>query len=190
MIRAIIFDCFGVLVTEGWLPYAEKYFGHDKARKRQASDLMSAVDHGIISYEEFIRQVADLAGVDKVVAHEQIMRNAPNGLLFAYIRDVLAPKYRIGILSNVGANRLSELFEPGQLALIDEKVLSYESGFVKPQAGAYESIAKKLGVAPDECIFVDDQEKHCVGARAVGMHAILYRDFAQAKREIEQIVNA
>lgn len=175
-------------MTEGWLPYAEKYFAHDTVRKQQATDLMAVVDRGLIGYAKFITEVAKLAGVSEVTAHAQIMRNVPNEPLFSYIKEDLAQKYKIGILSNAGANRLEELIGTEHLALIDAAVLSYDSGFVKPQAGAYESIAQKLGAPPDTCIFIDDQEKHCEGARTVGMQAICYQSFDQFKTDLEKIL--
>src|SRR5215831_4752501 len=122
MVKAVIFDCFGVLVTEGWLPFAEKCFGTDTPERREASDLMVAVNRGLLDYKHFIQNVANLAGIGEKSAYEQIMRNAPNEKLFAYIKNKLKPHYKIGLLSNTGRDRLGQLFTDEQLRLFDQLV--------------------------------------------------------------------
>ncbi|HLZ15317.1 MAG TPA: HAD-IA family hydrolase, partial [Candidatus Saccharimonadales bacterium] len=159
MIRAIVFDCFGVLATDGWLPFKERYFGHDTQKFAAASDLGRAADAGLIDFDEFIGQVSALAQVTDLDARSQIEHNVPNDALFAYIRDALKPKYKIGMLSNAGADWLHELFTPEQVALFDAVALSYEIGVLKPAPRAYEVIAERLGVTPEACVFVDDQER-------------------------------
>jgi putative hydrolase of the HAD superfamily len=68
--------------------------------------------------------------------------------------------------------------------------LSYESDVIKPEVRAYQLIAERLGVEPDECIFVDDQEKHCAGASQAGMKPVLYNDFTSFKKELEKILTS
>ncbi len=189
MIKAVIFDCFGVLATEGWLPFAEKYFGIDTDKRRQATDLMVAINRGMLDYRQFIHTVAELAGVDEKSAYNQIMRNAPNEKLFEYIKTKLKPKFKIGLLSNTGRDRLDELFTSEQLGLFDQLVLSYETGYLKPQQEAYQIAAERLGVNVQDCVFIDDQEKRSTGAVEAGMQAILYKDFEQMKLELEQLLN-
>src|SRR5690348_2888052 len=62
MIKAIVFDCFGVLTSDGWLPFKKKYFGHDSALTEEATSLNKQVDAGLISYDDFVPAVAKLAG--------------------------------------------------------------------------------------------------------------------------------
>jgi HAD superfamily hydrolase (TIGR01509 family) len=38
--------------------------------------------------------------------------------------------------------------------------------------GSYETAAGRLGVQPDECVFVDDRLENVIGAAGVGMYAI------------------
>ena len=45
----------------------------------------------------------------------------------------------------------------------------------KPQPEIYRLAAERLGVAPEECVFVDDLRENCEGAEAVGMTAIRHR---------------
>lgn len=187
-IQAIIFDCFGVLVSEGLRPFRQKYFGHDPALMAQAVKLRQQADALGESKDSFIREIAKLAGVPEQVARGQIEHNAPDEELFAYIRDELKPRYKIGMLSNTGRNRLAEIFTPRQVALFDEVALSYQNGITKPDPRAYLDIAQRLGVPPTACVFVDDQPRYLAGAQAVGMHTIHYKSFDQFWRALDNLL--
>jgi putative hydrolase of the HAD superfamily len=190
MVKAIIFDCFGVLTSEGWLAFKAGQFGHDEALQRQATDLNKQADTGLISHEAFIRAVAELADIPVAEVRAAIDVNAPNEQLFTHIANRLKPNYKLGLLSNAAANWLKELFTDEQIKLFDAISLSYEAGLLKPHPGAYEKIAEQLAVEPESCVFIDDQERHCTGAREAGMQAILYKDFEQMKTGLEKILAA
>jgi putative hydrolase of the HAD superfamily len=49
-------------------------------------------------------------------------------------------------------------------------------GLHKPQPEIYRLAARRLGVEPSECLFVDDLRENCEGAEAVGMTAIRHRN--------------
>jgi HAD superfamily hydrolase (TIGR01509 family) len=183
MIKAIIFDCFGVLTTDGWLPFKRQYFGDKPVLHQQATDLNRQVDSGFIGYDDFIKGVAELAGVPLSEAKRDIENNVANEPLFTFIKT-LKPKYKIGFLSNAGSNWVTELFRPEQAGMFDAISVSSETGFVKPEPQAYLEIAEKLGAEPSECIFVDDQPRYCEAARDVGMQAIEYRNFEQFHTEL------
>jgi hypothetical protein len=66
MVKAVIFDCFGVLATEAWLPFKSKYFGDDPERFETASDIARQVNRGLISGDDFIREISRLSGVKPI----------------------------------------------------------------------------------------------------------------------------
>nr|WP_211299586.1 HAD-IA family hydrolase [Amycolatopsis lexingtonensis] len=108
-----------------------------------------------------------------------------NNELIEYVRQ-LRPRYRTGILSNsfVGAReREQEKYRFEEL--VDEIVYSHEVGMSKPDPRIYELTCARLGVVSEEMVFVDDVESNIASAREAGIHAILYRDNAQAIAEIE-----
>jgi len=188
MTKAIIFDCFGVLATEAWLPFKAKYFGHDPKLYEEVSGLAQQSDKGLISYQDFINYIAKLTGLTPDEVRAAVAGNVPNEALFTYIRE-LKSDYKIGFFSNIAGNYLGKIFMPDQLALFDAMFLSYEHGYVKPQPQAFESIAEKLGVAIEECVLIDDQERNVTGAHNVGMAGILYLDMEQFRRELEQLLH-
>jgi HAD superfamily hydrolase (TIGR01509 family) len=187
MIRAIIFDCFGVLTTDAWLPFKEKYFSDNEELFRLATDLNKQADSGLIGYDDFVRGVADLAGISFTDARKTINNNVPNAPLFKHIAQ-LKPKYKLGILSNASGNWLPDLFAAEQLAAFDATALSYETGVTKPEPRAYETIATRLSAEPEECVFIDDQERFCTAAEDVGMRSVWYQSFDQMKSDLEKIL--
>ena len=187
MIRAFIFDCFGVLTTDGWLPFKEQHFGHDQELEQEATNLNKMTDAGLLSYSDFVNKISKLSGKDEQHVRSNIESNVANQELFDFI-STLKPKYKIGMLSNAGSNWLDKLFTPEQLSLFDEQGLSYQTGHLKPSADAYHHIASSLNVEPSECVFIDDIESYCEAARDVGMKAVWYQNFAQTKSDIEKIL--
>jgi HAD superfamily hydrolase (TIGR01509 family) len=183
MITAIIFDCFGVLVSEGWLPFKHKYFDSDSEKFELATAAQKRADAGLIDHQDFLRVVADLAGIDITYAHTQINNTVTDQALLEYIAK-LKPDYKIGFISNASQNWLSTFFTPEQAALFEAISISSETGFVKPDPRSYEHIAALLDTPLENCVLIDDQPSYCEGARAVGMKAIMYQNLTQLKKEL------
>lgn len=189
MIKAIIFDCFGVLVVDSWLPFKEAYFGRSSQLLRQATDLNRQADDGLITYREFMQGIARLAGIPEEDATRQVSRNPANQPLFDYIERELKPSYRFGILSNASDDWISQLFTTDQARLFDAVVLSYQIGAAKPDPRAYKAIVEELELTAEECVFVDDQQRYCDTARELGFTSIHYSNFDQFKADLEQVLS-
>ena len=68
--------------------------------------------------------------------------------------------------------------------LVDEEVFSSEVGLRKPEPEIYLLACGRLGVEPARCFYVGDGAyAELTGASAVGMHAVLIRDPAEAEVE-------
>lgn len=187
MVKAVIFDFFGVLVTESWKAFRTTHFSHDPALLEQVTEISNRADAGLISHQEEIRLTAELSGLPAQEVARQISLNTPNQPLLTYIGK-LKRHYKIGLLSNASANWLDRMLTPEQLALFDVINLSFEVGFIKPDPRAYGAIAEKLGVEPGECILVDDNQRQCAGGADAGMKTVLYKDFEQAKADLEKLL--
>ncbi len=183
-IKAIIFDCFGVLVGDSWRQFLMEY-ASDDAQCKLAKDAQRAMDTGMIDESDFIDQIADITGLDKEEIVDYLFApSQPNAELFAVIAQ-LKPLYKLGILSNISSkDRLHEMLTDEYIAQFDALTLSGEVGIIKPDERIYVAAAAKLGCAPDECLFIDDVERFCDAARAVGMQAIHYQTIAQVIAEL------
>ena len=65
---------------------------------------------------------------------------------------------------------------------------SHECGLSKPDPAIYALACERLRVEPAQMVFLDDHEPWAAGARQAGIHAVLYRDNAQAIKEIEALL--
>jgi putative hydrolase of the HAD superfamily len=82
---------------------------------------------------------------------------------------------KIGILSNMQFDMLAAMRSKfAWLARFDAQIYTCELGSVKPEPEAYNAALKALGVAAENSIFLDDKQVNIDGARAVGMHALLF----------------
>lgn len=187
MIKAIIFDCYGVLVTDSWLPFKHEKFSSNPELLERAGYLNWQCDMGHITFAEFIQELSKLSGEEPSNVAKIISNNSTNKPLFDYIRE-LKKTYRIGVLSNAGSNILDKLFSKEEKDLFDATALSYETGFTKPDPKAFQVILDKLRLSAEECILVDDQERYCAGAEDMGLKAVCYSNFEQFKSELQSLL--
>ncbi len=188
MIRAVIFDCFGVLTTDGWLAFKEKYLPVGSDSEAEAISLNKQADSGYISQSEFEQKISVLANVSIDETQKIVDQHVRNEALFEFIRDNLKANYKIGLLSNVTANFMDELFLPWQIELFDAMTFSFEVGTVKPDALMYETIATKLDCLSEECIFIDDREVFVEGARQAGMQGLHFTGTMQTVNDLSSVL--
>jgi putative hydrolase of the HAD superfamily len=66
-----------------------------------------------------------------------------------------------------------------------------DSGFVgcrKPESRIYALTLERIGAAAGSCLFVDDVEVNCEGARRAGMRSVHFRKNDQAIAEIRELL--
>lgn len=189
MIRAIVFDCFGVLAEDGWLPFKRKYVRENAQLIEQLADLGKQNEYGLISNDEYFSRAAQAVEVQEEVLRAAVNRRVPNEELFEFIVKTLKSRYKIGLLSNANYDVVHELFTKEQSQVFDAAVLSFESKLVKPDSRMFELMVARLGVELDECLFVDDVERYCVAAESIGMKSILYQDLNQCITDIGQLLD-
>lgn len=189
MIRAIIFDFYGVLAVRGSTSFRKTHFPDDVLKMKQAGELQDQLGLGNIGYDDFIDGLAKLGGVDREIVLQYTENYQPNEQLLTFIRTKLKPRYKIGIISNAGANWVSDILGE-EIKLFDDTILSYKAGVIKPDPKIYKMSAQNLDVSVSECVFIDDILTYCKGAEAAGMKSIWYKDFDQMKADLEKILVA
>jgi epoxide hydrolase-like predicted phosphatase len=194
-IRAVVFDIGGVLeitpemdVSQQW----EACLGlPDGEIGRRLADIWAGGTVGTVTERMAHQAIRDRLGLAREQAEAMMAEiwvqylGGGNNELIEYVRH-LRPRYRTGILSNsfVGA-REREQEKYGFEDLVDEIVYSHEVGMSKPDPRIYELTWTRLGVRPEEMVFLDDVEPNVASAREAGIHAVHYRDNVQAIAEIE-----
>lgn len=188
MIKAIIFDCFGVLTTDKWRAFLDEL--PNEADIEQARSLNKALDAGIIGKQEFLDSVEQATGsmppdIESMGVNE-ISKNTP---LLTYIRE-LKPKYKLGILSNISSDWIRESFLTSEeQSLFDDMVFSHDIGTTKPDPRAFLVTCQRLGVQPEEAVMIDDIDTYCAAARELGMQAIVYDNLVQLQKDLHTVLS-
>jgi putative hydrolase of the HAD superfamily len=85
----------------------------------------------------------------------------------------LRSRYKTSVLSNADSSLRGRLRDDhGIMELFDDVVVSAEVGMAKPDARIYRLAAQRLGLAAEECVFVDDLAGNVEAARGAGMHGV------------------
>ncbi len=189
MIKAIIFDLFGVVITDGFGTVLNEVRQQDENKALSISEVVEKANRGEISTDALRSTNSKTLGltVDEYVYRIR-SKEVINQELLDYIKQ-LRKDYKIGLLSNVGSGGIAQRLSKELLdEHFDVAVASSDIGYAKPEAQAFEITADRLGVRYDECVMVDDKEEYCSGAVGVGMQSIQYKNFQQFKNDLYSII--
>ena len=185
-IRAIIFDLYGVLGLNGWQDFKKEHFGDDWSEWEPLRRLGQRVDAGEATDDEFVSAISKVTGVDCQIIRYQFEHTKPNIELLEFIESDLKPTYKIGLLSNTSRDVLGGIFFEKQRALFDAIVMSVSVGITKPDPTIFQMICDELKVLPNECLLVDDQNRHLVAAKSLGMETLLYTSAKQTTHDLQK----
>lgn len=190
MVRAMIFDCFGVLAEDGWLPFKRKYIGDNTLLAEQVADLGKQNEYGFITNDEMTEKVAECIGVERSLLENALGKRLPNEELFEYIRTNIKPRdFKVALMSNANYDVLTQLFGPDQSAVFDTSVLSYECKLIKPDKAMFQLVCDRLAVPAGDCVFIDDVDRYCVAAEEYGMKSVKYENLESCIASLENILN-
>ncbi len=191
MIKAVIFDCFGVLIGDGLELLCQELEKTDPEGRAFITDNVRLANRGIIHPDESNRRIVERLGISLEDYRAQIIKGeVRNEDAISLVRS-LRPRYKTALLSNIGKGSLVKRFSDEELAgLFDVIVPSAEVGMMKPDPEIYTYTADKLGVQPQECVFIDDREGFVEAARQVGMQGIWFQNATQTKQDLDVILTS
>ncbi len=103
--------------------------------------------------------------------------------VLAALDELRRARYRMGLVSNISLRpdlMRADLERMGLAKYLDAMVFSSEVGLRKPDPRIFQEALDRLGIEPQETVFVGDRLYDDVsGAQAVGMRAVLTRQFRQ-----------
>lgn len=191
MIKAVIFDFFGVLVGDGFESTYRSAGGDPIKDKIFIQELLDQTNRGRITTEEFRKRICRKLGIS-VENYQKAIQQAEqiNFDLLDYIK-MLRMSYKTAILSNVNRGGLERRIKRETLdEFFDDLVVSGEVGYIKPEKEIYQMAADRLGVSTEECVFTDDRQSYVEAAKLAGMKGIVYENFEQFKRELSALLAA
>jgi len=210
MIKAIIFDLGGVLMTDvplkeiaedlskRFTPSAEEIWAY-----LYPSEYWELLTLGKITEEEYwddFLKALKISGKLEVRSEKSEVRSQKlkkelkkkvRSSLFPLghstrIINLLRNRYKLAILSN-HAKEWSEYMKQkfDLFKSFDPIIFSCDVGFRKPDPQIYEMALERLKCDPEECIFIDDKKRNTDAAEKLGMKGIV---FEQASRLLEDLL--
>ena len=198
MIKNIIFDVGKVLVEydpDGMM----KKLGFDEETLQTVNqavfqnELWNESDRGVLSPEELLE-----AFIDNNPVYEKEIRQVIDAVgdtisLMPYavewVKGLKERGYHLYILSNYAEYTYEKTSHKMEfLPYMDGVVFSYRCKLIKPEKEIYEYICKTYELKPEESVFLDDREDNVEAARNMGMHGIVFENYAQGSETLEQLL--
>lgn len=152
----------------------------------EARDLLERLECGTLSEPDF------------EVAFARRLGLAPDGLiakLFGGIEadqamvDAVARARAQGVVTGLLSNSWGMATDYDALGdIFDGKVISAQEGMRKPDPRIYPLAAERMGLPPEEIVFVDDLGFNLKPARQLGMTTVLHADAATTIPRLEEVL--
>ena len=148
----------------------------DNVKKRGFNT--STYENEVAFYKEYYREVLnnECGYIDEEVADKVFNtmwlkdRKLFDDVIDTF-KEIKAKGLRIGIISDTGLSLGNTLVALGLKDYIDCYTSSKEVGVMMPNPKIYLTALNKLGLKPEECIYVDDYYEEVEGARKLGFKA-------------------
>jgi epoxide hydrolase-like predicted phosphatase len=96
--------------------------------------------------------------------------------------------HKLAVLSNSPPGLAQWLADWNVLHPFDVVFCSGDEGIAKPDPKAFELTLERLGLKPDEAVFIDDTREHVEAARKLGLQAILFTTAEELEKELEGLL--
>ncbi|MFV2197506.1 HAD family hydrolase [Nocardiopsis sp. LOL_012] len=202
--KAVISDWAGVLTTPlpdsiaAWLESEGIDGDHYQQAMRPYFDgslednPVHALERGEIDTAGFEREIASLlrladgGTVDaEGLIHRMFSRFDPVHEMYDTLRSVRRTGLNTALLSNSWGNGYPREHFAGTF---DEVVISGEVGMRKPEPRIYLHTCERLGLSPQDCVFIDDLEHNVRTAEELGMVGLLHTDTRATRRELSRLL--
>lgn len=195
MIRAVIFDMYETLIThyhgnsplyfspqmaeEAGVPlllFQEIWRG--KERERTVGEMSLEETLRLIlkeskteSEEELLQKVSQIKE-KRIKTAQDCFQNLHPGIL-PMLEALKEQNIKIGLISNCFSEEAGVIRESCLAPYFDAICLSYELGMRKPEPEIYAECVRRLGVKPEECLYVGDGgSNELEAAQTFGMQAV------------------
>ena len=152
-----------------------------------ARELLIALEKGELEEDAFELQFAAQLEVEPDGLIDGLFAGVhPDKAMVGAVRNAHAAGVRTALVSNSwGVHRYPhELFDE----LFDGVVISAEEGIRKPSRRMYELGAERAGVAPSDCVYVDDLPFNLTPAAEMGMATIHHTSAEKTIPELERLL--
>ena len=202
-IQAVIFDMYETLITQFCSPL---YYGTQIAEDLglrpeeflpgwRATELDRAT--GKLAFEETMERLMKAHGIYSPERHRQVVdkRIAIQADCFRHLHPGIEPMLsglkaqgiRIGLITNCFSEEAKLIRESELFPCFDAHCLSWEEGIRKPDPVIYRTCLRRLGIAPENCLYVGDGGSfELETARSLGLQAVQATWYRQTAFEHKQ----
>ena len=193
MIKAVIFDWGGVLLyapSIGTKEYCAKQLGVNESKFIEIYDKYEPdFQKGKISESNFWKKIYENLEIpepkSKILWSTVLEKTYKgNDQVINIAKSLKKQGYKIGYLSNTEIPAL-DFFNKQNYDFLDVSVFSCLEGYIKPEKEIYEIILNRLGVQPEEVIFIDDKETNIEGGKKLGINTILFTNADSLIKELQ-----
>ena len=189
MQRIVLFDLGGVLADLGDPAAAMQLDMRVEAfwQVWLNAPAVRAFERGRLDIDEFCERIAAELGLpDGAAARECLERWQLT--LYEGVEQLIADTRamaRVALLSNTNALHWSQVTADSDVFDdFDALFLSYETGYFKPAAGAFEQVVAHYACAPHDIAFLDDTPVNVDAAKAAGMQAYCVKGPLEARKHL------
>ncbi len=182
MIKNIIFDIGNVILNFNINEVLPKFTTNKEEQKFILENIINSpewlgnalIDTGYISREDAIEIVKDRTNHcnDKLIVDFWKNYNdfaQVDERVLSLIRKLKYNNYKIYLLSNINPYTFEFVNKSDLFNLVDGYVLSYKEHKVKPYKAIYNVLLERYKLLPNECIFIDDNEKNIATGNLMGI---------------------
>lgn len=198
-IRNIVFDVGGVLVE--WRPHLilDTLYPGDKARQELVRSRVFAshgwadvVDRGLLDEKQAVQWFHAQTGLPEPdmqrlfhLIHD-LLEPIPASL--ELLRELSAAGLGLYCISNMPEFTWRHLQRAWDFwSLFQGIVISSHLRKIKPEPEIYLHLLQRHELRPEECVFIDDREENAGGARAVGMHGLVFHGAADCRARLQAL---
>jgi putative hydrolase of the HAD superfamily len=176
--RAVIFDFFGVICSEVAPRWTRKRLPAEDVHDIHERFIRDG-DTGAKTPEEVYANLAALAGMESSqVKNEWQDLISIDRKVVEFIR-ALRGRVKLGLCSNAWSDFIRPILKDEDLeGLFDTIVISSEERVAKPDERIFLLAAQRLGVSPQECLFIDDSPVNAAVAARLGMRSIIFTEIS------------
>ncbi|SRR6266550_807595 len=197
MIRAVIFDLWGVLATKN--PRVFDVMARDMHISNDARpyfiELLAEMEAGKLDEDGFWQRFCQsqqrerpTKGTATWSQYYQEITHINDDLL-QLVQQLKHNGYKVAIISNIDKYAVQHMRDKGLASHFDITIFSCEVGLLKPDPAIYKLAIEQLGVQPAEAFFTDDKPAKVAGAKAVGLQAIVFTDTQSLRQELSKLIN-
>jgi putative hydrolase of the HAD superfamily len=196
--KNVIFDLGGVIID--WSPerILQGYYADPEIRMLMKTALFQHpdwldLDRGTLSERDLVERAGARTG--RPAAELQGLMAAVRGSLHAkpdtvaLLDRLFARGVPLYCLSNISSDTFEHLrLRHSFWGVFRGIVISGDTRLMKPEREIFELLLQRHGLAARHTVFVDDNEPNVLAARALGMHAVWFKDARQCEMELEELL--